>query len=83
MNESNNNENVFGQIRNWMNKSPGKSIGLICGFIIGIILFTFGIVQTLFIVIIAIIGYLIGKSMDENISIIDLFKNLFKKKNDK
>ena len=65
-----------------MNRSPGKSIGLICGFIIGIILFTFGIVKTIFIIIIAIIGYLIGKSMDENVSIIDLFQNLLKKKND-
>jgi len=69
----------FTFIKEWINGNPGKAIGAILGFVIGILLLTFGVVQTLLIILLVIIGVIIGKFKDDKISIIDQVKSLFKR----
>jgi uncharacterized membrane protein len=41
-------------------------------------LFSIGIVKTLLIVLFVLIGYLLGKSRDDNVSILDELNDLFR-----
>ena len=81
MNESNNNNDGFIKyILDWINKNPGKSVGIIFGFIAGILLFSIGPTKTIIVVLLVLIGYFLGRSRDDNIPIVDQLSNLFKKK---
>ncbi len=74
--------NFFDQIAQWIHENPGKIIGAAGGFCIGILLFTLGWWKTLIVILLVFIGFLIGKSRDEDISIIDLIAGLFKRNRD-
>lgn len=78
LNESNNDIGFLDYIKDWTNKNPGKTVGIIVGLLLGIFLFTLGIVKTLLILLFMIIGYLFGRSRDENSSIIDEITKLIK-----
>lgn len=69
----------FGYMGDWINQNPGKAVGIACGLLFGILLFAIGILKTLLIVLFMLIGYLIGKSRDENVSIIDTVARLFRR----
>ena len=71
---------IINFIGEWINKNPGKATGAFLGFFLGIILFTFGFLKTIIIVLLILIGYFIGKSRDEHISLINQILNIFRKK---
>ncbi len=67
-------------IADWINKNPGRAAGAFAGFLISILLFTLGIGKTLLVILFVAIGYLIGKSRDENVSLLDQIAGIFKRK---
>lgn len=69
----------FQIISQWAGENPGKTVGALIGFILGILLFTLGIVKTLLILLMVLTGYFIGKSRDDNRSIVDQIKGLFRR----
>jgi uncharacterized membrane protein len=72
----------FDQIASWMRENPGKTVGVAIGFIVGVLLFAVGWWKTLIILILVLVGYIIGKSRDENISVIDLITSFFRRNRD-
>lgn len=62
--------------------NPGKALGAMAGFMLGILLFTFGILKTLVIILLVSAGFLLGKARDENVSIVDELTGIFKKNRD-
>ncbi len=69
----------FEYISKWINENPGKALGAFSGFILGIFILTFGPLKTLLIIIFTMIGYIIGKIGDEDLSIFERIKGIFKK----
>jgi uncharacterized membrane protein len=69
-------------ITDWTKDNPGKAVGAIIGFVLGILLFTLGIVKTLLVIVLVAIGFFIGKTRDDNISIIDQITGLFRRNRD-
>ncbi|MDY6935410.1 MAG: DUF2273 domain-containing protein [Spirochaetota bacterium] len=80
--ELNNSDGFIKYILNWINGNPGKAVGIISGFIFGILLFTVGLYKTLLILLFMLAGYFLGRSRDENISLSDQLSNLFRKKDE-
>ncbi len=79
LSESNNNSNILSYTKDWINSNPGKAVGVIVGLLLGVLLFSLGFVKTLFIFLLMALGYYLGRSKDENISIIDEISRLFKR----
>ncbi len=69
-------------IQLWVNMNPGKAMGALAGFLLGILLFTFGIIKTLVIILLIGTGFMLGKARDDNVSILDELTGLFKKNRD-
>jgi uncharacterized membrane protein len=72
----------FEQIPLWIKKNPGKTIGAAIGFVIGVLLFTIGWWKTLIVLLLAFIGFIIGKSRDENIPVVDMITSFFRRNRD-
>lgn len=72
----------FDYIGQWIKENPGKTVGAVVGFIVGILLFTLGWWKTLIIIVLVFIGFVIGKSRDDNVSIIDQITSLFRRNRD-
>lgn len=64
-------------VKELINNNPGKTIGSCIGLIVGIMIFTLGIVKTILVVLLVFIGFIIGKSRDEDISVIEAFTRFF------
>ncbi|MCU0822026.1 MAG: DUF2273 domain-containing protein [Spirochaetes bacterium] len=79
MSELNSKANFFRYILDWINDNPGKAIGLVIGFLMSVILLVLGIWKTILVGIFMGIGYLLGRSKDEKISIIDEINRIFKR----
>lgn len=58
----------------------GKTIGIVLGLIASIIFITYGFWRSLFVIFCIIVGYLIGKKIDENKSFDNWLKQMFKEK---
>ncbi len=67
-------------VQGWINLNPGKTLGALSGFILGVLLFTFGILKTLVIILLVALGFFLGKARDDNIPVIDQVTALFTKK---
>ncbi len=78
MNELNNDRNFLGQVKDWINENPGTTAGIIIGLILGIFLFTLGIIKTLLLIIFMLIGYWFGRRKDEDGTIVDQVTKIFK-----
>ncbi|HNW29353.1 MAG TPA: DUF2273 domain-containing protein [Spirochaetota bacterium] len=72
----------FEQIALWIKENPGKTVGAAIGFVLGVLLFAIGWWKTLIILILVLIGFIIGKSRDENIPVIDLISSFFRRNRD-
>jgi uncharacterized membrane protein len=72
----------FEQIAAWVRENPGKTVGAAGGFIIGILLFTLGWWKTLIVLVLMAAGFIIGKSRDDNISIVDQITGFFRRNRD-
>lgn len=59
----------------WQNHS-GKILGVSLGFIIGILVLTFGFFRTLFIVMCVTAGYVVGKRIDEKEDLMEILDKL-------
>ena len=70
----------FKYLTDLINNNPGKTAGVFLGFLLGILIFTIGLIKTLLIIVFVAIGYIIGSSKDDNVSIVDVVTNLFKRK---
>ena len=70
----------FHYIANFLNENPGKTVGALVGFLFGILILTYGFGKTLIILMFIILGVLIGKILDDKISVVDEIKNIFKRK---
>jgi uncharacterized membrane protein len=79
LSELNSKANFFRYILDWINDNPGKAIGLVIGFLMSVILLVLGIWKTILVGIFMGIGYLLGRSRDENVSIIDEINRIFKR----
>ncbi|MDD2620669.1 MAG: DUF2273 domain-containing protein [Syntrophomonadaceae bacterium] len=58
----------------------GKAIGIILGLLAGILVMTYGVWKTIFIILCIAMGYFIGKRLDENQSFDSWLKKVFKDK---
>ena len=72
----------FQSMADWGGENPGKIAGGVIGFVAGVLIFTLGIIQTLIVIAMVLVGYIIGKSRDDDISIIDMITGLFRRKRD-
>lgn len=59
----------------WQHHS-GKIVGVAVGFILGVLIITFGFFQTLFVLLCVIAGYIVGKRIDEKEDIMDILDKL-------
>lgn len=59
----------------WQQHS-GKIIGIVLGLLIGICIIAFGFFHTLFVALCAIIGYVVGKRIDEKEDIMEILEKL-------
>jgi uncharacterized membrane protein len=72
----------FDQIAGWIRENPGKTTGVVIGFVAGILLFTLGWWKTLIVAVLVLAGYFIGKSHDDGVSIIDQITGFFRRNRD-
>lgn len=72
----------FNYLGDWINNNPGKALGAFLGFVLGILIFTIGFIKTLLIVLLVAVGYIIGKTRDDGVSLVDSVKGLFRRRDD-
>jgi uncharacterized membrane protein len=63
----------------WINRNKGKFLGLLFGFIIGLLVLLIGILKTLVILVFALIGLYLGHLLDGGASLQEIIKRLFRK----
>jgi len=71
----NNNRDIF----MWINNNKGRFLGLLFGFIIGLLLTLIGILKTLVIIVFALIGLYLGHLLDGGASIQEILRKIVKK----
>ncbi len=54
----------------------GKTLGIVLGFILAVLLIFFGILKTLFILAFIVLGFIIGKWFDEGVNVKKFFKDI-------
>ena len=59
----------------WQNHS-GKLLGVLLGFLFGILVITFGFFRTLFVVFCVVAGYVVGKRIDQKEDIMEILDKL-------
>lgn len=67
------NTKLFEEI--WQQHS-GKILGVIMGLILGVFIITVGFFRTAFILLCAVVGYIVGKRIDEKEDIMDIIDKL-------
>ncbi|MDR3593005.1 MAG: DUF2273 domain-containing protein [Negativicutes bacterium] len=59
----------------WQQHS-GKIIGISLGFLLGVLIISFGFFRTLFVMLCVVAGFVIGKRIDEKEDIMDILDKL-------
>ncbi len=54
----------------------GKTLGVVLGFILALFLIFFGILKTLFILAFIVLGFILGKWVDEGVNVKKFFKDI-------
>ncbi len=67
-------------ISDFVNENPGKSVGAVSGLILGVLILAFGFWRTVVILLFIILGFIIGKMIDDGDSGIEAIKNIFRRK---
>jgi uncharacterized membrane protein len=55
----------FSSLLDWVEKNPWQTVGIVAGFLAGILIILVGFWKTLFIFLMAAGGYFLGKGKDE------------------
>lgn len=63
----------------FVNDNPGKSVGAVAGFLLGILILTFGVLKTIVVILFIVLGIIIGKMVDDRISIFDEIRRIFRR----
>lgn len=63
-----------------MEEHRGKAIGILMGLVASIVFITYGFLKAIFIIFCIVVGYFIGKRLDENKSFDNWLKRMFKDK---
>lgn len=69
-------------IGGWINENPGKAVGAAAGLVLGILLFTLGVLKTIVVGLLIFAGYIIGKARDDNVSVVDVVSGFFTRRRD-
>lgn len=64
------------KLKEYYENNKGKTIGLICGILFGILVLIIGFFRTLFIFLCALLGYYVGKKVDNNESILEVIERI-------
>lgn len=64
------------KLREYYENNKGKTIGLAIGLFFGILVLIIGFFKTVFIVLCALLGYYLGKKVDNNESILELIERI-------
>lgn len=67
-------------ISDFVNENPGKSVGAVSGLILGVLILAFGFWRTVVIILFIILGFIIGKMIDDGDSGIEAIKNIFRRR---
>lgn len=59
----------FSSLLAWAEKNPWQTVGIVAGFLAGILIILVGFWKTLFIFLMAAAGYFLGKGKDEGKSL--------------
>ena len=70
----------FNNLSDWANERPGQALGAFLGFVIGLLILIFGPMKTVLVIILAAVGFIIGRLKDEQVSIIDELKGILNRK---
>lgn len=54
----------------------GKVVGIAAGFIIGILIITLGFFNTLFVMLCTVIGFIVGKRIDQKEDLMDILDKI-------
>ena len=68
------------KITSFVSENPGKSLGALIGFVLGILVLVFGVLKVFVIGFFIIIGILAGKMIDDKSSVMDRIMNIFKRR---
>ena len=68
------------KIIRFISENPGKSLGALLGFVIGILVLVFGVLKVFVIGFFVIIGIFAGKMIDEKPAVIERIMNIFKRR---
>jgi uncharacterized membrane protein len=61
-------------------KNPGKVIGTIAGLLVGILIFSIGFWKTFVVLLLAFIGYIVGRVLDDGRPLADQINDLLNRK---
>jgi len=65
--------------QDFLSNNLGKLIGIALGLFLGWMIIEYGLFRTLFVVILVVAGYLLGKQVDEGEGPESLWKRIFKR----
>lgn len=70
----------FQKAEAWISANPWKTVGMIAGLLLGILILTIGFLKILLVGILIAVGFIFGKLRDDKVSLIDQISELFRKK---
>ncbi|MBZ2173752.1 DUF2273 domain-containing protein [Schnuerera sp. xch1] len=65
------------KLSEYIKTNRGKSIGIILGFLIAILILLIGFLKTIFIMLCVCVGYYIGDKIDNNENLKDVLNKIF------
>ena len=75
-----NNQSFFGYLAEQAGKNRGKVFGVLIGLVAALLIIFFGFWKTIFIAILILIGYFIGKRFDDKVGLGELWMRMFGKR---
>ncbi|WP_223375855.1 DUF2273 domain-containing protein [Schnuerera sp. xch1] len=68
---------ILYKLSEYIKTNRGKSIGIILGFLIAILILLIGFLKTIFIMLCVCVGYYIGDKIDNNENLKDVLNKIF------
>ena len=67
-----------GSWQDFLGNNLGKVIGILTGLILGWMILEYGLIKTLFVVILIVVGFHLGKKADEGEDVLAVIRRFFK-----